>query len=101
MKSVLLVPLSVFVAPVQFLPQDKVSSFARLKPTELLRETEKSIGEGELLTLHEELIALKRTLNDETMVSALPLHVIISHPQLTPSPATFCQKSTWLVGIRV
>lgn len=39
----------------QFLPQDKVVMFARLTPTELLKETEKAIGSGELFELHKEL----------------------------------------------
>ena len=52
----------------QFLPQDKVSSFARLKPRELLRETEKAIGGGELHQLHEELIKHKWRLNSDTQV---------------------------------
>lgn len=41
-----------------FLPQDKVSSFAALKPEALLLETERAAGFGELLELHEKLIEL-------------------------------------------
>lgn len=44
---------------VQFLPQDKVVMFARLSPTELLKETEKAIGSGELFDLHKQLTAKK------------------------------------------
>jgi len=40
----------------QFLPQDRVVAFAQLKPTELLLETEKAIGDAELLKMHNELI---------------------------------------------
>jgi hypothetical protein len=41
----------------QFLPQDRVVAFAQLKPTELLLETEKAIGDSALLKMHMELIA--------------------------------------------
>ncbi|ODV86729.1 hypothetical protein CANARDRAFT_6302 [[Candida] arabinofermentans NRRL YB-2248] len=40
----------------QFLPQDRVSRFASLKPEELLREIERSYGDGELLIEHNTLI---------------------------------------------
>ncbi|KAK9808667.1 hypothetical protein WJX72_001584 [[Myrmecia] bisecta] len=40
----------------QFLPQDKVASFAAKKPTELLLETEKAVGDSTLYDLHQELI---------------------------------------------
>lgn len=39
----------------QFLPQDKVVMFARLTPVQLLMETEKAIGSGELWDLHQKL----------------------------------------------
>lgn len=39
-----------------FLPQDKVSAFSGLKPTELLMETERAVGNGELLEQHLKLI---------------------------------------------
>lgn len=48
----------------QFLPQDKVVMFARLTPTELLKETEKSIGDGELYNIHRELIEKKAEEHD-------------------------------------
>ncbi|KAJ3240298.1 Structural maintenance of chromosomes protein 5 [Chytriomyces hyalinus] len=41
----------------QFLPQDKVASFAKMKPDELLRETERAVGGDELLPMHDKLIA--------------------------------------------
>ncbi|KAL3130540.1 hypothetical protein ABBQ38_008351 [Trebouxia sp. C0009 RCD-2024] len=40
----------------QFLPQDKVVEFARLSPVELLRETQKAIGDSRLADLHKKLI---------------------------------------------
>ena len=62
----------------QFLPQDKVSSFARLKPRELLMETEKAIGGGELHVMHVELIELKVQLNRDTQVS--DIHTRLQNP---------------------
>lgn len=47
----------------QFLPQDKVSSFAEMDPRELLRETELAIHE-KLHEQHETLIALKKEENE-------------------------------------
>ena len=40
----------------QFLPQDKVASFAQLRPGELLLETERAIGDASLHALHLDLI---------------------------------------------
>lgn len=53
----------------QFLPQDKVVMFARLTPTELLKETEKSIGDGELYNIHRELIEKKAEEHDTSHAS--------------------------------
>lgn len=65
----------------QFLPQDKVVMFARLTPTELLKETEKSIGDGELYNIHTQLIEKKEEENDTSHVSVhanavLRIHVL-------------------------
>jgi chromosome segregation ATPase len=49
----------------QFLPQDKVSSFAQMKPVELLAATERAAGGGELAARHERLIALRADLGKE------------------------------------
>ncbi|KAL6045430.1 Structural maintenance of chromosomes protein 5 [Balamuthia mandrillaris] len=43
----------------QFLPQDKVSSFAAMSPPELLKETEKAVGTKEMVQSHEALIRMK------------------------------------------
>ena len=43
----------------QFLPQDKVCSFAAMSAPELLRETEKAVGSEDLLQKHDELIRLR------------------------------------------
>ncbi len=40
----------------QFLPQDKVASFAQLRPDELLVETERAVGDAALHALHMDLI---------------------------------------------
>lgn len=50
----------------QFLPQDKVASFARMKPVEMLAETLRTIGDGSLGVVHAELINLQTKLNSET-----------------------------------
>ena len=43
----------------QFLPQDKVASFASLKPEELLKETLTSMGDMEMHNQHQSLIKLQ------------------------------------------
>ena len=52
----------------QFLPQDKVASFAQLKPGELLIETERAIGDASLHALHLELIAARAELGNSERV---------------------------------
>jgi len=44
----------------QFLPQDKVSSFAAMNSIQLLKETERAVGQDELVELHEKLAELKK-----------------------------------------
>ncbi|KAA6420293.1 MAG: structural maintenance of chromosomes 5 [Trebouxia sp. A1-2] len=61
----------------QFLPQDKVVEFAKLSPVELLRETQKAIGDSRLADLHKELIEenkLSNTSNRERNSVATELH---------------------------
>ena len=48
----------------QFLPQDKVVSFAQLRPVELLRATERAIGDAELDAIHTDLIRERSSLRD-------------------------------------
>lgn len=50
---------------VQFVPQDRVSEFARLKPEELLAATQKAIGNAALYNLHQELIESRKHLSTE------------------------------------
>ncbi|RCK59003.1 Structural maintenance of chromosomes protein 5 [Candida viswanathii] len=40
-----------------FLPQERVAEFAGLSPEKLLMETERTLGDGHLLRMHEELIS--------------------------------------------
>ena len=55
----------------QFLPQDRVVAFAQLKPTQLLTETQKAIGDGKLDEEHKDLIKSKDAIADlERDVSA-------------------------------
>lgn len=67
-----------------------MSSFARLKPTELLRETEKAIGGGELLKLHEDLIASKIQLNEDTQVGLVTMYL---YPQAAHCSRILCLSS--------
>ncbi len=55
--------------PLQFMPQDKVASFAALSPTDLLLVTQKSIGTQELLQLHRQLIDNRCEEKDERKAS--------------------------------
>lgn len=52
----------------QFLPQDRVSEFARLKPEELLAATQKAIGDATLYDLHQELIEARKELRGAQQV---------------------------------
>ncbi|KAL4440548.1 hypothetical protein ABPG75_003549 [Micractinium tetrahymenae] len=49
----------------QFLPQDKVVEFARMKPVDLLEATEKAIGNGELYDQHKALIEARKQLTEQ------------------------------------
>lgn len=50
----------------QFLPQDKVASFARMKPVEMLAATLRTIGDGSLGELHSTLIDLQTKFDSES-----------------------------------
>jgi chromosome segregation ATPase len=50
----------------QFLPQDKVASFAAMNSTTLLRETERAVGGQEMVDMHDQLVELKK---EETSLS--------------------------------
>jgi structural maintenance of chromosomes protein 5 len=49
----------------QFLPQDKVVEFARMKPVELLAATEEAVGDTSLKDMHVDLIKLRKELADD------------------------------------
>lgn len=53
---------AVVLAPAQFLPQDRVVAFAQLKPGDLLKESERAMGDAHLCTLHNELIGERKSL---------------------------------------
>ncbi|RHZ89185.1 hypothetical protein Glove_18g107 [Diversispora epigaea] len=50
----------------QFLPQDKVCEFSQMSPPELLMQTQKAVGEKEMIEWHERLIELR---NEEKSIS--------------------------------
>lgn len=54
----------------QFLPQDRVVEFARLKPVELLAATEKAIGDASLHAQHAALVEHRAGLADKDAVRA-------------------------------
>eukprot|EP00742_Colponemidia_sp_Colp-10_P011821 GILJ01013198.1.p1 GENE.GILJ01013198.1~~GILJ01013198.1.p1 ORF type:complete len:1101 (+),score=222.81 GILJ01013198.1:46-3348(+) len=54
----------------QVLAQDRVGDFAKLKPTELLKETEKAVGGEDMVNKHEALVKLRKTQKEkETTVN--------------------------------
>ena len=57
----------------QFLPQDRVVAFSQLKPTELLMETEKAIGDAHLLKMHNDLISMRSNIKGLQTVGTLEL----------------------------
>ena len=62
----------------QFLPQDKVVEFAKLSPVELLRETQKAIGDSRLADLHKELIEENKLSNTSNRVSFAGLNMCLN-----------------------
>lgn len=65
----------------QFLPQDKVNEFARMKPIELLKATEMAIGDGELHELHHSLIEEKKKLDEKSKLVELHQHAVDRHKE--------------------
>ena len=62
---------------VQFLPQDKVVEFAKMKPNELLLETEKAIGDAHLFKLHQELVEQRTAVAGiEQVLFSSQLHLV-------------------------
>lgn len=65
----------------QFLPQDKVSEFARMKPIELLKATEMAIGDGNLYNLHESLIKEKKDMDEKKKLVDLESAAVARHEE--------------------
>lgn len=65
----------------QFLPQDKVNEFARMKPIELLKATEMAIGDGELFDLHQSLIGEKKELDEKVKLVELHQQAVDRHEE--------------------
>lgn len=63
----------------QFLPQDKVNEFARMKPVELLKATEMAIGDGELYDLHQSLVEEKKLLDEKSKLVELHQQSVDRH----------------------
>lgn len=56
--------------PPQFLPQDRVASFAHMDPYELLAATQKAIGDSTLYDQHQQLISRREELRAQSTVRA-------------------------------
>ena len=53
----------------QFLPQDRVTAFAGMKPEEMLQETEKALLDSSLHTKHMQLIEMRDGIRELENVS--------------------------------
>ncbi|CAG8769760.1 27221_t:CDS:10, partial [Dentiscutata erythropus] len=53
----------------QFLPQDKVCEFAQMTPPELLVQTQKAVGEKELIEWHDTLVQLRE--EEKTLTTSI------------------------------
>ena len=54
---------------VQFLPQDKVQSFAQMTPKQLLEESERALADGKCYRIHQELVEESKLLDNSERVS--------------------------------
>jgi len=71
----------------QFLPQDKVATFAQLSPVQLLHETQRAVGGDEMVRHWEHLCALRaeeRTLQQVHLVT--PSYLTHRVSKMTPKP---------------
>ena len=48
----------------QFLPQDRVQSFAQMTPKQLLEESERALADGKYIQLHQELVEESKDLEN-------------------------------------
>ena len=63
-------PPSPCLALLQFLPQDKVASFAAMNSTELLEATQQALGDARLWRVHQDLIKLRSDEKQAQLVRA-------------------------------
>ena len=57
--------------PLQFLPQDRVQSFAQMTPKQLLEESERALADGKYYQLHQELVQESKDLENIQRVRRL------------------------------
>jgi hypothetical protein len=74
-----------------FLPQDRVSEFARMTPQQLLRETQRAAGDENLTRWHDTLIEAGKQLGELQAVSCLfsfvfPIHYFRRLSKLRKTP---------------
>lgn len=65
--------LSIYVCS-SFLPQDRVSEFARMTPQQLLRETQRAAGDENLTKWHDTLIEAGKSLGTLQAVCLFTLY---------------------------
>ena len=71
---------------VQFLPQDKVQSFAQMTPKQLLEESERALADGKYYRVHQELVKETKLLENSERVTTL---VLLMHPSRLLQSETF------------
>lgn len=55
----------------QFLPQDKVQSFAQMTPKQLLEESERALADGKYYRIHQELVQETKLLESSERVCVI------------------------------
>ena len=72
------------VCVLQFLPQDRVQSFAQMTPKQLLEESERALADGKYYDIHQDLVKDSQLLENSQHVSPfLAEHPAI--PAISPS----------------
>ena len=69
--------LSCGVFVLQFLPQDRVQSFAQMTPKQLLEESERALADGKYYDVHQDLVKDSQLLENSQHVSPL----VAEHPK--------------------
>ncbi|KAG5520093.1 hypothetical protein PMAC_001169 [Pneumocystis sp. 'macacae'] len=89
----------------QFLPQDKVSEFAQLTPEKLLKETERAVGDSEMLFQHNKLIELeasqKNDLTEKTISQSQLENLIGKQAIARRDVERFCEREAIIKTIRI